>query len=325
MDEFNKKFIDANPELDFVRFISAKIDADNDKVILSAVYDRSRGEEYAQSEKKVRAAAAGLFPPFANVSVVASPSVAGSRELLHTARDFLLKESAIVASAADGENISVLMGEPPSVTLVLTPAVAEYADHENVCPRLKEYIDTRMFSDVRVRVTVRDEDPAEITRTLNEKIYKPRFAYERPDEGRAIDPVGRTPMCGKLVEGEAKYICDCVEPEYVVIYGALLDLREREYTPRKPKEGETTRKFASFVLDDGTGTDRTILSGIREYYEPEELVGKTCVAITNLPPRKMMGIDSCGMLISAVCEYDGEEMLNLLMVDDKIPAGAKLY
>ncbi len=258
MDEFNKKFIDANPELDFVRFISAKIDADNDKVILSAVYDRSRGEEYAQSEKKVRAAAAGLFPPFANVSVVASPSVAGSRELLHTARDFLLKESAIVASAADGDNISVLMGEPPSVTLVLTPAVAEYADHENVCPRLKEYIDTRMFSDVRVRVTVRDEDPAEITRTLNEKIYKPRFAYERPDEGRAIDPVGRTPMCGKLVEGEAKYICDCVEPEYVVIYGALLDLREREYTPRKPKEGETTRKFASFVLDDGTGKIRCV-------------------------------------------------------------------
>ena len=86
-----------------------------------------------------------------------------------------------------------------------------------------------------------------------------------------------------------------------------------------------SKKLLQFTLDDGTGTDRTILSGIREYYKPEELVGKTCVAITNLPPRKMMGIDSCGMLISAVCEYDGEEMLNLLMVDDKIPAGAKLY
>ena len=86
-----------------------------------------------------------------------------------------------------------------------------------------------------------------------------------------------------------------------------------------------SKKLLQFTLDDGTGTDRTILSSIREYYEPEELVGKTCVAITNLPPRKMMGIDSCGMLISAVCEYDGEEMLNLLMVDDKIPAGAKLY
>lgn len=70
---------------------------------------------------------------------------------------------------------------------------------------------------------------------------------------------------------------------------------------------------------------RTILSGISEYYKPEELIGKTCVAIVNLPPRKMMGIDSCGMLISAVCEYDGQEKLNLLMLDDGIPAGAKLY
>ena len=86
-----------------------------------------------------------------------------------------------------------------------------------------------------------------------------------------------------------------------------------------------SKKLLQFTLDDGTGTDRTILSGIREYYEPEELIGKTCVAITNLPPRKMMGIDSCGMLISAVCEYDGQEKLNLLMLDDGIPAGAKLY
>ena len=86
-----------------------------------------------------------------------------------------------------------------------------------------------------------------------------------------------------------------------------------------------SKKLLQFTLDDGTGTDRTILSGIHEYYEPEELVGKTCIAIVNLPPRKMMGIDSCGMLISAVHEYDGQEALNLLMVDDKIPAGAKLY
>lgn len=86
-----------------------------------------------------------------------------------------------------------------------------------------------------------------------------------------------------------------------------------------------SKKLLKFTLDDGTGTDRTILSGIHEYYEPEELVGKTCIAITNLPPRPMMGIDSCGMLISAVHEEDGKEGLNLLMVDDRIPAGAKLY
>ena len=86
-----------------------------------------------------------------------------------------------------------------------------------------------------------------------------------------------------------------------------------------------SKKLLQFTLDDGTGEDRTILSGIHEYYEPEELVGKTCIAIVNLPPRKMMGIDSCGMLISAVHEEEGEEKLHLLMVDDHIPAGAKLY
>ena len=86
-----------------------------------------------------------------------------------------------------------------------------------------------------------------------------------------------------------------------------------------------SKKLLKFVLDDGTGTDRVILSGIHDYYAPEELVGKTCIAITNLPPRPMMGIDSCGMLISAVHHDDGQERLNLLMVDDRIPAGAKLY
>ena len=86
-----------------------------------------------------------------------------------------------------------------------------------------------------------------------------------------------------------------------------------------------SKKLLEFTLDDGSGTDRTILSGIHEYYEPEDLIGKTAIAIVNLPPRKMMGIDSCGMLISAVHEKDGHEGLNLLMVDNRIPAGAKLY
>ena len=86
-----------------------------------------------------------------------------------------------------------------------------------------------------------------------------------------------------------------------------------------------SKKLLKFTLDDGSGENRTILSGIHAYYEPEELVGKTCIAITNLPPRPMMGIDSCGMLISAVHHEEGEEKLHLLMVDDHIPAGAKLY
>ena len=86
-----------------------------------------------------------------------------------------------------------------------------------------------------------------------------------------------------------------------------------------------SKKLLKFVLDDGSGENRVILSGIHEFYEPEQLVGKTCVAITNLPPRKMMGIDSCGMLISAIHHENGEEKLHLLMLDPHIPAGAKMY
>ena len=86
-----------------------------------------------------------------------------------------------------------------------------------------------------------------------------------------------------------------------------------------------SKKLLHFVLDDGSGTDRVILSGIHMFYEPEELVGKTLLAITNLPPRNMMGIDSCGMLMSAIHTVGGEERLNLVMLDDAIPAGAKLY
>ena len=96
----------------------------------------------------------------------------------------------------------------------------------------------------------------------------------------------------------------------------------------KVKECEAvkkSKKLLKFVLDDGTGADRVILSGIHAYYEPEELVGKTLLAITNLPPRPMMGIESCGMLISAVHHEGGEEKLHLLMLDNHIPAGAKMY
>ena len=91
------------------------------------------------------------------------------------------------------------------------------------------------------------------------------------------------------------------------------------------EEVPKSKKLLKFTLDDWSGEDRIILSGIKNVYDAEELIGKTLVAITNLPPRKMMGVESCGMLLSAVCEYDGEELLNLVMLEDKIPAGSKLY
>ena len=91
------------------------------------------------------------------------------------------------------------------------------------------------------------------------------------------------------------------------------------------EEVPKSKKLLKFTLDDGSGKDRTILSRIKEYYSAQSLVGKTLLAITNLPPRKMMGIESEGMLLSAICEYDGEEMLNLIMLNKNIPAGAKIY
>ena len=94
---------------------------------------------------------------------------------------------------------------------------------------------------------------------------------------------------------------------------------------KKCEEVPKSNKLLKFTLDDGSGNDRIILSGIKNFYNAEELVGKTLLAITNLPPRKMMGEQSEGMLLSAICEYEGKELLNLIMLDDKIPAGAKIY
>ena len=134
----------------------------------------------------------------------------------------------------------------------------------------------------------------------------------------------------KVIE-EVKETIDFSKVEVEPLFEDMVDFdtfSKSDFRAVKVKECEAvpkSKKLLKFVLDDGTGTDRVILSGIHDYYEPEELVGKTCIAIVNLPPRKMMGIDSCGMLISAVYENDGEEGLNLLMVDDRIPAGAKLY
>ena len=147
---------------------------------------------------------------------------------------------------------------------------------------------------------------------------KAEKAEEKPEAAPAATPVSEEKIDFSKVE---------IEP----LFQDQVDFdtfSKSDFRAVKVKECEAvkkSKKLLKFVLDDGTGVDRVILSGIHEYYEPEELVGKTCVAITNLPPRKMMGIDSCGMLISAVHHEEGEERLHLLMLDDHIPAGAKLY
>ena len=145
---------------------------------------------------------------------------------------------------------------------------------------------------------------------------------DTPKKAETKAPAAKAPVAEKIDFSNVK-----VEP----LFEEFVDFdtfAKSDYRAVKVKACEAvpkSKKLLKFVLDDGSGKDRVILSGIHDYYEPEELVGKTCIAITNLPPRNMMGIDSCGMLISAVHEVDGHEGLNLLMVDDRIPAGAKLY
>ena len=130
---------------------------------------------------------------------------------------------------------------------------------------------------------------------------------------------------------EVKETYDFSNVEVEPLFEDMVDFdtfSKSDFRAVKVKECEAvpkSKKLLKFVLDDGSGEERVILSGIHDYYEPEELVGKTLIAITNLPPRAMMGIESCGMLLSAIHEEEGEEKLHLLMVDNHIPAGAKLY
>ncbi len=147
------------------------------------------------------------------------------------------------------------------------------------------------------------------------------------DSDKKIEKVASAPAAAPVVEEKIDFSNVQIEPLFKD-YVDFDTFAKSDFRAVKVKECEAvkkSKKLLKFVLDDGSGTDRVILSGIHEYYEPEELVGKTCIAITNLPPRPMMGIDSCGMLISAVHHENGEEKLHLLMVDPHIPAGAKLY
>ena len=151
------------------------------------------------------------------------------------------------------------------------------------------------------------------------------------DSDKKVSKEGSVPAAAAQAAPEASEKIDFSNVEIEPLFKDFVDFdtfSKSDFRAVKIKECEAvkkSKKLLKFVLDDGTGVDRVILSGIHEYYEPEELVGKTCIAITNLPPRAMMGIDSCGMLISAVHHENGEEKLHLLMVDPHIPAGAKLY
>ena len=151
------------------------------------------------------------------------------------------------------------------------------------------------------------------------------------DADKKADKPAETAQTAAPAESAKEEVIDFSNVKIEPLFEEFVDFdtfSKSDFRAVKVKECEAvkkSKKLLKFVLDDGTGTDRVILSGIHAYYEPEELVGKTLLAITNLPPRPMMGIDSCGMLISAVHEENGEEKLHLLMLDPHIPAGAKMY
>ena len=149
-----------------------------------------------------------------------------------------------------------------------------------------------------------------------------------------MKPVGEDKKSQQLIEKPIEEVKEEIDFTNVVVEDLFEDQVDFETFSKSDlravkvidcKEVPKSKKLLEFTLDDGSGKDRTILSGIKAYYSPEELVGKTLLAITNLPPRKMMGINSCGMLLSAIHEKDGEERLNLIMLRNNIPAGAKIY
>lgn len=152
----------------------------------------------------------------------------------------------------------------------------------------------------------------------------------KKEEKPAAEPVQTTVVAAEPVQ-EAPVQIDFSNVEIEPLFADMVDFEtfsKSDFRAVKVVNCEAvkkSKKLLKFTLNDGTENERVILSGIHAYYEPEELIGKTLIAITNLPPRPMMGIESCGMILSAIHNVEGEERLNLLMVDDRIPAGAKLY
>ena len=181
-------------------------------------------------------------------------------------------------------------------------------------------------------------EPKKLAKPRKNGAFSTRQAVMKPDEETGgvfptMKPEGlkmEEKAAPAAAQAQAEKI-DFSKVEIEPLFADFVDFEtfaKSDFRAVKVKECEAvkkSKKLLKFVLDDGSGTDRVILSGIHDTYEPEELVGKTLIAITNLPPRKMMGIDSCGMIISAIHHEEGEEKLHCLMVDDHIPAGAKLY
>ncbi len=256
MTDFNERFAAAAKELAYIRFISAKINEKTLKVTISGVYNASDAQRFERDRNRIIEELRKLLPPAAKVELVATASSFCGEEIIRIVLDYISTASAFVFSSLKREDISTSTNEK-AVTIRVDETVGDYIESGGIATGLRAHLKLRTGTDYAVRIEKREEDPESVMKALESKQYRPRFSYERPGEGRTIDPAGRTPMCGELISEKARYICDCIRPENAVLYGTISDIKESEYTPKKAENGEK-RKYATFFLDDTTAKIRCV-------------------------------------------------------------------
>lgn len=258
MSDFNERFKEVTSDFPYIRFLSAKIDADRLKVVVSAVYQKERETDFSRNRERIIAAVKTILPPSIYVELSASPVRLISTEILRDCLELLHKESVFVFSSLEKDDVIISTGDNPFVKLCLPSAIAEYARSEKLDSRLADYLGARHFADFSVSFEEKEEDISKIKEVLASVVHKPKFSYERPEEGRRISPAGRSEAYGDLINRDASYIGDCISPDFAVLYGTMTDIKIMEYAPKKPAFENEKRKFVTFFLDDTTGKIRCV-------------------------------------------------------------------
>lgn len=257
MSDFNERFTNSTRDFPYIRFLSAKVDADNLKVTVKGVYRKEFENQFLKDRQRITAELKKLLPPSARVELSASAMSYTSSEIVRSVLDYLSRESVFVYSSVTKDDVSVTTGNNPTLTLIVDEAVGDYIENNGIKDKLQTYLELCTFEKFTVKIEKRADDIEQIKSVLTAVTHKPRFSYERPEEGRTINPGGRTQMHGDVITENAQYICDCIQPGFVVLYGTMTDVKEHEYTPKKA-ENDEKRKFKTFFLDDTTGKMRCV-------------------------------------------------------------------